>query len=127
MGGDIWKIIEAVERNFDKRVGLNEVFYGTSQMKQDRSATESDIKSQNQNIRPDDMARHVEAWMTEVARKEGIAARMLLEPNDVLPVLGVTASALWEMHVHTNDLSAFHELEYRIEASSTRKPNREKE
>lgn len=127
MNADIWKIIEAVERNFDKRVGLNEIFYGTSQMKQDRSATESDIKSQNQNIRPDDMAKRVEAWMTEAARKEGIAARLLLEPSDVLPILGVTASALWALHVQTKDLSCMHELEFRIEAGSTRKPNRDKD
>jgi hypothetical protein len=127
MNADIWRIIEAVERNFDKRVGLNEIFYGTSQMKQDRSATESDIKSQNQNIRPDDMARKVEAWMTEIARKEGLAARMLLEPNDILPVLGVAATALWTLYVKSNDLSVFHELEYRIEAGSTRKPNRDRD
>ena len=127
MNADIWKIIEAVERNFDKRVGLNEIFYGTSQMKQDRSATESDIKSQNQNIRPDDMTKRVEAWMTEAARKEGIAARMLLEPNDVLPILGVTASALWALHVTSKDLACMHELEFRIEAGSTRKPNRDRD
>lgn len=127
MNADIWKIIAAVETNFDKRVGLNEIFYGTSQMKQDRSATESDIKSQNQNIRPDDMAKRVEAWMTEVARKEGIAARMVLEPEDILPVLGVTASALWALHVSSKDLACMHELEFRIEAGSTKKPNRERD
>ncbi len=126
MNADIWKIVEKVEENFDKRIGLNEIYYGT-QKKQDRSATESDIKSQNQNIRPDDMAKKVEAWMTEIARKEGAAARMVLEPNDVLPVLGVLATALWTLHVKTDDLASFHELEYRVEAGSTRKPNRDRD
>ncbi len=126
MNADIWKIIEAVENNFDKRVGLNEVFYGKTQ-KQDRSATESDIKSQTMNIRPDDMAERVETWMTEAARKEAVAARMLLSPKDVLPVLGLTASALWATHVSSADPAIFRELEYRIEAGSTKKPNRDRD
>lgn len=126
MNADIWKIIEAVETNFDKRVGLNEIFYGKSQ-RQDRSATESDIKSQSMNIRPDDMSERVETWMTEAARKEAIAARMLLAPKDVLPVLGLTASALWLEHVASKDLGIFRELEYRIEAGSTKKPNRDRD
>lgn len=126
MNADIWKIIEAVEENFDKRVGLNEIYYGKTK-RQDRSATESDLKSQSMNIRPDDMAERVETWMTEVARKEAIAARMLLAPRDVLPVLGLTASALWLEFVASTDLGIFRELEYRIESGSTRKPNRDRD
>ncbi len=126
MNADVWKIIEAVEKNFDKRVGLNEIYYGAPE-RQDRSATESDIKSQNMNIRPDDMAKRVEAWMTEVARKEGPACRMLLAAEDVLPILGVTAAALWSLNVASKDLAVFHDLEYRIEAGSTRKPNRDRD
>ncbi len=126
MNADIWKIIEAVEQNFEKRVGLNEVFYGKSK-KQDRSATESDIKSQTMNIRPDDMKERVDSWMTEAARKEGLAARALLSAKDVLPVLGLTASALWALHVSSADPSIFRELEYRVEAGSTAKPNRERD
>jgi hypothetical protein len=126
MNADIWKIIEAVEENFEKRVGLNEVFYGKSK-KQDRSATESDIKSQTMNIRPDDMKERVDSWMTEAARKEGLAARALLSAKDVLPALGLTASALWALHVSSADPAIFRELEYRIEAGSTAKPNRDRD
>ena len=126
MNSDIWRIIEAVEHNFDKRTGLNEIFYGAAQ-KQDRSATESNIKSQSQNIRPDDMAERVESWMTECARKEAMAARMLLGPQDVLPVLGLTSAALWAVHCSSSDLSVFRELEYRIEAGSAKKPNRDRD
>jgi hypothetical protein len=126
MNKDIWQIIQAVEANFDKRVGLNEVFYGM-QKTQDRSATESHLKSASMNIRPDDMAERVETWMTMVARKEAIAARLLLAPADVLPVLGPTSAALWGLHVSSSDLGIFRELEYRIEAGSTKKPNRERD
>src|SRR5580765_7120517 len=106
MNSDVWKVIEAVEENFEKRVGLNEVFYGKSS-RQDRSATESNLKAQNQNIRPDDMAERVESWMTEASRKEAIAARMLLAPGDVVPVLGPLAARLWGQFVSTSDLSVF--------------------
>ncbi len=126
MNADIWRIIEAVENNFDKRVGLNEVYYGKSE-RQDRSATESDLKSQHMNIRPDDMAEKVEAWMTEAARTEAVAARMLLSPMDVLPILGPTAAALWAVHVSDASLKVFRELEYRVEAGSTRKPNKDRD
>ncbi len=126
---DIWKVIEAVETNFEKRVGLNEIFYGKSQT-QDRSATESSLKSQHLNIRPDDMSERVEAWATEFARKEAVAARMLLQAEpDVAPILGPVAGQLWAslVTVPPGDLTAFRELEYRIESGSTRKPNRERD
>ncbi len=52
---------------------------------------------------------------------------MLLAPADVLPVLGLTASALWATHVSSADPAIFRELEYRIEAGSTKKPNRDRD
>ncbi len=79
------------------------------------------------NIRPDDMAEKVEAWMTEAARTEAVAARMLLSPMDVLPILGPTAAALWAVHVSDASLKVFRELEYRVEAGSTRKPNKDRD
>jgi len=126
MNADIWKIVEKVEANFDKRVGLDEVF-GSKPDTEPRSATESNIKSQKQNIRPDDMSEKVEEWMTEAAKKEAIAARMLLQPKDVLPMLGLTSAALWSQYVMTKDIGVVRELEYRIESGSTRKPNRDRD
>ncbi len=52
---------------------------------------------------------------------------MLLAPKDVLPVLGLTGSALWATHVSSADPMIFRELEYRIEAGSTKKPNRDRD
>jgi carbon monoxide dehydrogenase subunit G len=65
----VWPVIQTVEKNLEKRLGLNELSYGSSD-KQIRSAAEADIKSQGVSIRPDDMAECVEAWMAEAARKE---------------------------------------------------------
>jgi hypothetical protein len=126
MNADIWRIIQAVEANFDKRVGLNEAMYG-GQGTQTRSATQAQQTQQQLNIRPQDMAERVENWMTEAARKEAIAARMLLAPKDVLPMLGLASAALWGTFLSTRDVGVIRELEYRIEAGSTRKPNRDRD
>ena len=125
MNADIWRIIQAVEANFEKRVGLDEV--RGQQEAQPRSAAQTQAQTQRQNIRPDDMGQKVESWMTEAARKEAISARMLLAPRDVLPILGLTQAALWAQFVMTKDIGTMRELEYRIEAGSTRKPNRDRD
>jgi hypothetical protein len=126
MNADIWRIITAVENNFDKRVGLNEAMYG-GQGTQTRSATQAQQSQQQMNIRPQDMAERVESWMSEAARKEAIAARMLLAPKDVLPMMGLSCAALWGTFVSTRDIGVIRELEYRIESGSTRKPNRDRD
>ena len=127
MNADIWKIIQAVEANFEKRVGLDEAKGHGVRDTQPRSATESQAQQQAANIRPDDMADCVEEWMTKAARKEALAARLLLAPKDVLPMLGLTSAALWATYVSTRDMGVMRELEYRIEAGSTRKPNRDRD
>lgn len=127
MNADIWKIIESIEASFEKRVGLNEIFYGTSKTAL-RSATEADMKSQHLNIRPDDMSDRVESWMTEAARKEAMTARLLLSPQDIEPILGPTAAMLWSQVVLTSDpVTVARELDYRVESGSARKPNRERD
>lgn len=126
INGDVWKMIEAVEANFDKRVGLTELMYGDSGGTQIRSAAEVNIRNQNMNIRPADMANQVEAWMSTVARKEALAARYHLRSKDVIALVGQAAAFCWDVYVATTDLAeAARQLEYRIEAGSTRRPNKE--
>jgi len=124
MNGDIWKVIEAVTANFEKRTGLTELVYGQS-AQQFRSAAEADLKGSQLQIRPDDMAQRVEDAMTLVARKEAMASRYHLTGQDVAPVMGPAAAAMWDQVVVTQDLFAmFRQLEYRIEAGSAKKPNK---
>lgn len=124
MNGDIWKVIEAVTNNFEKRTGLTELIYGETAV-QMRSAAEADLKGSQLQIRPDDMQNKVEDAMSLVARKEAMAARWHLKPQDVAPCMGQTAAAMWGQVVLTQDVgSVGRQLEYRIEAGSTRKPNK---
>ena len=126
VNGDIWKMIEAVEGNFDKRVGLTELMYGQQGATQMRSAQEANIRNQNMNVRPDDMRKCVANWMARVAAKEAICSRYHLIDSDVLPVLGNMGAWAWTQFVSTRDMNtACRQLEYRIEAASMARPNKE--
>lgn len=124
---DIWKVIVAVGEVFDKRVGLTELMYGSTAT-QMRSAEEAAVKADQLRVRPDDMANKVEDWMTDVSRREGLAARWNLEPKDVAPIVGQTGAHFWEQLVTPQDPTLLmHQLEFRVEAGSSRKPNKDKQ
>jgi hypothetical protein len=126
VNGDVWKMIDAVENNFDKRVGLTELMYGEGGATQIRSAAEVTMRNQNMNIRPDDMAKQVEAWMSQVSAKEALASRYHLRGDDVQGLLGQMGAFAWDQFVATTDVNAAcRQLEYRIETGSTRRPNKE--
>ena len=125
--GDIYKVAAAIMENFDKRVGLTELMYGQTGASF-RSASESEVKSKQMNVRPDDMANTVEDAMSDIARKEAIAARWHLTPDDLKPVLGPQGAQYWATFVYQADpAEILHQLDYRVEAGSTRKPNRERD
>lgn len=121
---DLWDIISAILDEFAKRTGLSELAYGYTRSSF-RSAAEAQIKNENISIRPDNMANELEDCMSILARREALASRWLLEPQDVVPVLGATGAAAWAQNISRRDLvSLTRELLYRVEAGSARKPNK---
>lgn len=127
MNGDVWRVVEAVIQLFERRTGLTELVYGESAT-QLRSAEEAHLKGAQLQVRPDDMAQRVEDAMTAVARKEALAARWHVREADVREVMGPTAAGLWGRLVNSADVYAVvRQLEYRIEAGSTRKPNKDRD
>ena len=125
--GDIMKVIQAIEMNFEKRTGLMELAYGQTAHAY-RSASEAEVKKDLLNVRPEDMASRVEEAMTDLARKEALAARWHLQAKDVLPIMGPEGAQLWQRLLETSDpAEVLYSLEYRIEAGSARKPNRERD
>lgn len=120
---EIYRVIEGVTKNFEQRTGLSELMYGMSS-RQMRSAEEAQVKGDQINVRPDDMANKVEDFMTGIARKEALAARWHLQAEDVAPILGQVGAMFWNQFVVPSDpAEILHQLEYRIEANSARKPN----
>lgn len=127
INGDVFKIAEIIEHQFEKRTGMTELIYGLSG-RQIRSATEAEIKDSASSVRPDDMANKVEDAMSQVARLEAIAARFTLQGADISFMCGPVAGALWDQFVVPSDPSkALYETDYRIEAGSIRKPNRSRD
>lgn len=121
---EIYTVIQGVTEMFERRTGLSELLYGISG-KQLRSAQEAQMKGDFASIRPDDMAQRVEDAMTDVARKEALAARWHLTGEDVVPRLGPLGGIFWDTFVTpTEPTRILHQLEYRIEAGSARKPNK---
>lgn len=121
---DLWDVIAAVSEEFAKRTGLSELVYGYTRS-QYRSAAEAQIKNENISIRPDNMSNEVEDCMSLLARREALAARWLLEPTDVAPILGGIGAAAWVQTVARQDIVGLtRELLYRVEAGSARKPNK---
>lgn len=121
---DLWDIIAAIIEQFQQRTGLTELVYGYTR-NQFRSAAEAEIKNDNISVRPDNMATELEECMSNLARREALAVRWLLEPTDVVPVLGPLGAAMWAQTVQRDDIVALtRELLYRVEAGSARKPNK---
>jgi hypothetical protein len=127
VNGDIWKLLDMVQHNFEKRTGLTELMYGLTPV-QMRSAEEAQVKGNQAQVRPDDMATKIEEAMSDVALAEAIAVRWHLERGDIEPIMGPVAGLYWEKFVNTTDLYALtHSLQYRIEAGTARKPNKDRD
>ena len=124
---DIMPIVQWQQHEFEKATGLNELMYGL-QHKQDRSATESKIKENFINVRPEDMGVKVEETMSGCFRKMAMMSRWHQKGQEIAEVYGQVIGQLWDQYVATADMNELmHGLEYRIEAGSTKKPNRAKD
>ena len=124
VNGEIFAVIDRVAEMFDKRVGLTELAYGMTRA-QMRSATEAQVRAEQISVRPDDMAECLENAMSLLARREALACRWLLQPQDVEPIIGPVGAEAWAQHVSNLDpYRIAREYEYRVEAGSARKPNK---
>jgi hypothetical protein len=71
------------------------------------------------------MANVLEDAMSTLSRKEALAARWLLQPQDVAPILGPLGAQVWSGIIQQIDVHGLaREFDYRIEAGSARKPNK---
>lgn len=124
---EVWQVVQAVAEQFDKATGLTELAYGMTR-NQYRSAAEAQVKAEAISVRPDDMANVLEDAMSMISRKEALAARWLLEPDDVAPIVGPLGAEMWATKIQQIDIySVAREYDYRVEAGSARKPNKSAE
>ena len=127
VNADVWQILDRVMALFDKRTGLTDLMYGqtSSQM---RSATEASVKGDAMQVRPADMLDQITHWATRLSRKEAMAARWLLRPEDVVPVLGPLGSMAWQQHLSLKPGEdpgmIAREFDYTVETDAGRKLNK---
>ena len=127
VNADVWQILDRVMALFDKRTGLTDLMYGqtSSQM---RSATEASVKGDAMQVRPADMLDQITHWSTRLSRKEAMAARWLLRPEDVVPVLGPLGSMAWQQHLSLKPGEdpgmIAREFDYTVETDAGRKLNK---
>jgi hypothetical protein len=121
---DIWKMVSEAMELIDKGTGLTELIYGLTGV-QMRSALEANIRDEHIAIRPDDMAEKTEDWYSETALKEIEAAVWMLEREDIEPLMGPVAAAVFEQYVLQQDPDeVIRDYSYRVQAGSARKPNK---
>lgn len=124
---EIYKVLDMMMEMFEKRTGLSELMYGQTGASF-RSAQEAQTKQANATVRPMDMAQQVEDWSSNLSRKEMAAARWLMEPQDVQPIVGSAGAWVWQEAVMTTPPEQlFHLFECRVESGSSRRPDRDKD
>jgi|10_taG_2_1085330.scaffolds.fasta_scaffold00075_40 hypothetical protein len=126
---DAFQMIDRITHLFEQRTGLNELVYGLNPGgAQSRSATDSKIKNKNSQVRPDYMARRVEAWMELAADMEKFVARWFVEGKDIQDLVGPVGARLWdEKVVGVEPEVVVREMRATVTAGSMRKPNKERD
>jgi len=137
---DIYTLISMVQREFEKLTGLDPLLYGSIGNTQPRSSAEMQIRDSRASSRPDDYAEKTAEWHSQIARKEGFASRLLVEPKTVAPLFGEQIqqtptgeiygpiTQMWAALVNTdNGPDAAAELAYTIVAGSGQKKDKQKQ
>jgi len=126
---DAFRMVEYVSQMFDKRVGLTEAMYGLNPGgKVTRTAQDAQLKGEAISVRPEYMSTRVEAWQTEIANLERIAAGYHVSAQTLTPLLGSMGSQMWNQLITQSDPVVYmREMRCQLEANSVRKPNKSKD
>ena len=85
---DVWKILEMVERAFQRVTGLEPLLGGAEPDRAFRSATEVNVRQDNVTNRPGEMKETVKSWLSAAAAKESQAARLEVHPDTISRIVG---------------------------------------
>ncbi len=141
---DLWHILGLAENAFERISFMSPLLSGAETGTQIRSASEFQGRQSSANTVPDDYAECVERFMGNVAAKESVMARLMVDPaitlaplfgeqiqeNQLAPGLPGQMGPLtqaWSQLVSTTDPAvAAAELSYSVEAGSGRRKNKAK-
>lgn len=118
--GTLITLYQFVEKNFQDMTGMTDLLQGQFD-RQMRSAQEAGVLQSASQLRPQDMASKVTAWLARVMRKHAIAARYLQEGKDLLPILGQFGAMAWDQGIRTQNIQdLFREATFSVETGKGR-------
>lgn len=88
-------MLARLEDRYNKSTGKYDILYYGATSTQSRTATDAQMKDRNSRSRLDDMRDRIIKWETRIARKDALAARFLLKPEDITAELGDELGARW--------------------------------
>ena len=88
-------MLQYLGSEYEKATGLHEILFTGEAPRQIRSSAEAQIRDRNSRARIDDMLACVEEWQTKIARKEALAARILLDDMDMRKIVGAEVAQNW--------------------------------
>jgi hypothetical protein len=89
------KLVNMLERAFERQTGLTALVSMGETGHQFRSAQEAELKDRNSRTRFDDMRTRVEDWATKIARKEALMSRFLMTADDIAMIFGPGSAQVW--------------------------------
>ncbi len=94
------RYLEYLTDRYNKATGKYDILYFGGTDTQSRTATDASMKDRNSRSRLEDMKDRIVKWETRKARKDALAARFLLDRNDIGQVMGDEAAQSWGFLVH---------------------------
>jgi hypothetical protein len=83
--------------------------------------TEATVKAEFSRLRIDDIIDRVEDWHDEIARKEALGARFLIDGEKMVPIMGPELAMAWDVYRPGDFETAIAEYDYTIQTGSMRK------
>lgn len=120
---DLLAWLDFLMNEFTKATGLNELYYGMSQ-KQARVSSDVESKQQAANIRPDQMALNVVAWVKHFSTSELWLASQYVYGQQLTYLFGEYGALAWDQLFRSKPLQLLvKECECEIDPKDLKRPN----
>lgn len=121
--GSLITLYQFMNAQYQRISGITDLLQGQMD-RQMRSAEEANVLQAATNLRPQDMADRVQAWLARIMRKLAILARYSSTGQDLLPVIGTLGAMAWDQGIRTSNMAdLFREATYSVETGKGRKPD----
>lgn len=118
--GELIQLYEFMYRQYQDMTGITDLLQGQMD-RQMRSAEEASVLQSASQLRPQDMANKVQAWLARVVRKIAILSRYSQSGQDLVSILGQFGAQAWDTGIRTQNMAElFREATYSVETGKGR-------